>query len=424
MKHAVYAGSREVYDDMETSAKSLVANSDVDRIWFVIEDAEFPRPLPDYITCIDASDQSFFRMDGPNISSGYTYLAMMRAALCRILPFGVDRVLSLDADTVCIGDVSPVWDIDLEGRYFAAAREAHRSYAELLYTNTGVCLYNLDALRDGKADEVIGVLNSTRFTWLEQDVFNYLCQGRIAVMDGNYNANDWTEHDDPKLIHFAGRSDWRDDPNVVMYRNMTWEQARGCEKRVLIAVPTFDKAEPECFKAIYDMEKPCLCSFEFVKGYGIAKARNDIARRAVEGGYDYVLMVDSDVVVPHDALALMLEGDADVVFGCYPRKNTSTGQSELFSEGRDFGDENNIPYAQLDLEGNRIEVKGSGMGCTLIKTASFERVGFPWFEYVQYSDGNVLSEDLRFCEKAEGVLKMQADTRVRCGHIGSHAQYR
>lgn len=418
MKHAVYTGSRDVYADMAASAKSLAAHSDVDRIWFLIEDPEFPTELPDYVTCVDVSGQRFFDRNGPNMGSGYTYLAMMRAALCHVLP-DVDKVLSLDCDTVCVGDVSGLWDIDLEGRYFAAAREPHRCYCDVLYTNTGVCLYNLDMLRDGKADEVISVLNSARFQYVEQDVMNCLCQGRIAEMDGDYNANDWTEHGSPRILHFAGHSDWRGRPEAAMYRDMPWEDVR--KPRVLVAVPLADKAEPAVFKALWDMRKPCPCSFDYVRGYVTDRARNEIARRALDGGYTHVMMVDSDVVVPADAMERLLLG-GDVVLGCYPRKNTSTGQSELFADGEDFTDANNVPYASLG--DGRFAVKGGGMGCALISTGVFREVAFPWFDYVMYPSGDVLSEDLSFCVKcAEAGIGIEADAGVRCGHIGSQIQY-
>lgn len=419
MKHAVYSGSRNVYEDMVTAAKSLAANSDVDKIWFLIEDQEFPYPLPDYVECMDVSHQPYFDPGGPNMSSGYTYLAMMRAALCYLFP-DVDKILSLDIDTICVKDVSDIWNIPLRDCYFAASKEEHRSYAELLYTNTGVALYNLSKLRDGKTDEVIDVLNKKKYTWVEQDVMNYLCQGHIAEMDGNYNANDWTKHNDPKIMHFAGRGEWRNRPEVLKYKNTDWSDIKREKKKVLIAVPSYDKAEPATFKAIYEMNKPCTCDFEYVKGYGAAKARNDIAKKAINGGYEYVMMIDSDVIVPKDALELMLEGTADIVLGCYPRKNTTTGQSELFTFGKDYNNENNISYATLDQSADRIDVKGGGMGCVLIKTEVFNKIPFPWFNYVEYKDGNVLSEDLSFCEKAKGIA-IQCDTRVRCGHIGATA---
>lgn len=223
MKHAVYTGSRNLYADMVTACKALLRNSDVDRIWLLVE-SEFPYELPPEVTAVDVSGQTFFKPDGPNMGSRYTYLAMMRAALCHVID--ADKVLSLDVDTLAVQDVSDAWDIPLDGYYFAAAQERHRCYEGLLYTNTGVALYNLSRLRDGKADEVIEVLNTRRYTWVEQDVMNYLCQGRIALMDGNLNACDWTEHPSPRLLHFAGHRDWRERPELHAYRDMTWDEAR------------------------------------------------------------------------------------------------------------------------------------------------------------------------------------------------------
>lgn len=227
MKHAVYCGTRNVYGDMETAAKSLVANSDVDRVHFFIEDAEFPSELPDIIECHDVSGQRFFPKGGANSDTPYTYMTMMRAALCHVLD-DLDVVLSLDTDTICVEDASDVWDIDIEGRYFAASPESWAlSRPGLFYCNTGVSLYNLDMLRDGKADEVIDVLNRHYFMWPEQDALNYLCQGRIACMPPAYNWCPWVMQSFtpvPRIVHYAARDDWRDEPPVRKYRGMSWRE--------------------------------------------------------------------------------------------------------------------------------------------------------------------------------------------------------
>ena len=225
-RYAAYCGTRAIYGDMETSAKSLIGTTDVDRVYFIIEDAEFPNPLPDIVETIDMGGQTFFKPDGPNMKSRYTWMAMMRIALCHILP--VDRVLSLDADTIFMKDAGGVWDLPIDDCYLAATPEWHRSEHGLQYCNFGVVLYNLAKLRDGKADECIEVLNRHYFEWVEQDVGNYLCQGRICEMPTRYNSNYWTDRDapDPTIKHYAGvkRPKWINRMEVARWRNMPWEE--------------------------------------------------------------------------------------------------------------------------------------------------------------------------------------------------------
>ena len=226
-KHAAYCGTRNIYGDMETAAKSLVAMSDVDVVHLVIEDAEFPSELPPIVQVHDVSGQTYFAPDGPNAANGWTYMVLMRTALCHVLP-RVGRVLSLDCDTVCMEDVSDVWELPVDDCYFAAVPEWHKSGNGLMYCNAGVALYNLRKLRDGKADEVIDVLNRRRYTWPDQDVLNYLCQGRIADMPSCYNSNWWTDKNAPgaRIVHFAGvqREGWVNDPRVTRWRDMSWDE--------------------------------------------------------------------------------------------------------------------------------------------------------------------------------------------------------
>lgn len=190
--------------------------------------------------------------------------------------------------------------------------------------------------------------------------------------------------------------------------------------RILIAVPTFESVRPETFKSIYGLRVPegCIAMFDFVRGYDCARARNLIAEEALEGGFDAVLMVDSDMVLPSDALALLAEGDCPVVLGTYPRRGETAG-SEVFLTGmRDFTDANRVRFA--DMPEGRFEAKGGGLGCALIRTDALMAVPRPWFRYVEYDSGDVLSEDNYFCDAcARAGLRIEADGRVRCGHVSA-----
>ena len=225
-KIAIYTGSRNIYSDMEMAAKALTANSDVDKIYFLIEDDIFPNDLPDHIQVMNVSDQEYFMPWSPNMTTRFTYFAMLRAALGDIFP-QYDRVLSLDCDTIPVRDVSHLWELPINDYYFAAAQEPHRSHDGLLYTNVGVCLMNLKRLRETeKTYECIDVLNARRYTFVDQDVMNYLCQGYIYDMPSEYNATNFTNPcQNPRIIHFAGmkRENWLKHPKAKFYNNTSWD---------------------------------------------------------------------------------------------------------------------------------------------------------------------------------------------------------
>lgn len=257
-KHAAYCGTRNIYGDMETAAKSLIANSDVTDVWFVIEDDEFPSDLPSMIHCVNVSSQPWIDRNGPNAKTKWTWMVLIRAALCHVLP-DVDKVLSLDCDTIVRSNVSDVWDLPVDGCYYAAVTEDLKSNHGLQYANFGVALFNLDKLRDGKADECIDVLNKRKYTWPEQDVFNYLCQGRICEMPKRYNDMYFNgKVDNPAITHYAAkrREQWTSEPEPTRYRNMSWEEVMRLHDETVygkvLFVSNHSLERDEALRVIYD----------------------------------------------------------------------------------------------------------------------------------------------------------------------------
>lgn len=192
--------------------------------------------------------------------------------------------------------------------------------------------------------------------------------------------------------------------------------------KILIAVPTFENIQPEVFKAIYNLD-PCghELDFDFVKGYDCAIARNEIARRAQAGQYDYVLMVDSDTQIPPDTLKLMLDPPVDVCLGVCPRKNTKEGKTAIIKLRAQVYSDN---YYYSDLPEGRVRVKGGGFACALIRTNVFTRLDFPWFQYTTNAEGGTMSEDYYFCQNAHMMeIEIWMEPRVRCGHLARYYQY-
>ena len=199
--------------------------------------------------------------------------------------------------------------------------------------------------------------------------------------------------------------------------------------RVLIAVPTFENIYPDTFKSRYDLDKPCECMFEFVRGYDCATARNNIAEKAKELGATHVLMVDSDVVLPKDALVNLMAHDVDVCFGYYAhrnRANDDTQKTNLCKLG-ELNYTNQFTFAEIAAKTEEMfRVHGGGMGCALIKTDVFRKLPYPWYDWVNYGDANrgMLSEDLYFCALCRtSKIPIWADVRVGCGHLLRHVQW-
>ena len=222
MRAAVYSGTRNVYEQMMTAAKSLLMHSNVETIYFLIEDDEFPYELPNEIKCINVSNQTFFPKDGPNFNNVCTYMVLIRAAYTKIFPH-LNRILSIDMDTVVNENISDLWDLDLTDYYIAAVEEHDLSMKEGSYFNMGVAMLNLEKIRnDGKDDEMINALNTYWYRYKEQDCFNEFFRGKALILPSDYNcclqANP-PKHE--KVTHFAGLYKLEQFPHFDFYKNIS-----------------------------------------------------------------------------------------------------------------------------------------------------------------------------------------------------------
>ena len=221
-KVAVYAGTRNLYEQMFVCLKSLLANTRMDRVYLLIEDDEFPYALPDVCRIMNVSEQQFFPSGSPNFNTPWSYMSLMRCVLGYILPDEEHRVLWLDCDTIVNDDISDLFEIDMAGSFYAGAMEPDKSRGIFVYINAGVMLCNLDLLRESaKEFELASYLNSFRLRWADQDTINLLCQGHIRVIGSEYNQNAFTlPCTRPKVIHYAAVKDFQKDWAYQRYLNL------------------------------------------------------------------------------------------------------------------------------------------------------------------------------------------------------------
>lgn len=174
-----------------------------------------------------------------------------RLLLPQLLP-SYHKALYLDADMICLHDVAELFDMDVEGQLIAACKDADtagiyngididvgqpdkKNYMDNVlcidnpydYFQAGTILFNLDEWRRSiDVEEVIAFARKDEWQLLDQDVLNYVCQGRVAFADmawnvmfdlGGFRIREIISHapaelyeaylaarNEPKIVHYAG----------------------------------------------------------------------------------------------------------------------------------------------------------------------------------------------------------------------------
>lgn len=208
--------------------------------------------------------------------------------------------------------------------------------------------------------------------------------------------------------------------SVEQNQNANTSYEKKTMKKILIAIPTNRYIEPETFKSIYDLDIPegYTTEFQFFYGYQIDQIRNLIAEWARR--YDYLFSVDSDIILPKDALTKMLAADCDIVTGMYIQRIPDTHTLELYMV-TPTGGMSNIPYEMIEPHRGLVEIAGCGFGCCLVKGEVFRTLEYPHFFYKSaLTMHETVSEDVYFCMKArEHGFKVWVDTTIVCDHKGS-----
>ena len=238
MKHAVYSGTRNLYEQMVWAAKSLYANSSVDVVHFLIEDDAFPYNLPDFVVTHNVGEyaKKVFPDTCVNAGTHFTRFALVRVCYPELFP-DLDYIVQLDVDTVCVDNVDELWRLDMSDVWFAAAEETlsgYNPYRADAYYNVGVCVFNLAQMREDNAQaQLVSFINTVRANCVEQDALNYYgtMYQRIAELPTRYNENRACGYtDNPAIVHYVGYMDWQTNPNLPrreylkLYRDKTWSE--------------------------------------------------------------------------------------------------------------------------------------------------------------------------------------------------------
>lgn len=190
--------------------------------------------------------------------------------------------------------------------------------------------------------------------------------------------------------------------------------------RILIYCPVY-RLEPETLHAILTLERgdhgvQILFDYENPPGderltilYKYSRMRATVLAR----DFDAVLIIESDIIPPKDALTKLVDCGSDLATGLYMfrRSKPYVCNAARYIQGHDWADQSYsiFPDDLLKVWGKKIRVSGLGIGCILIKRHVLEAVSFVDCGQCHCDWG--FSRDVLRCG-----YKTICDMSIICGH--------
>ena len=204
----VYAITRNFYERMLPSYRSLMKHNPKAKVYVLAEDDEIGLP----VEVINVKDQTTFPQSGPNYRNAFTYINLMKVCYPSLLP--VNKVIHLDADTIVCDSLEPFWKTDVAGKWLAAVPEYNGRYKPFgdTYYNMGVALINLAQIRKDKIEpEMVRYLNTVRQPFADQDAWHFvgIVRDKFVPVPVRFNESYPTgTTDNPAIIHYCGIVNW------------------------------------------------------------------------------------------------------------------------------------------------------------------------------------------------------------------------
>lgn len=183
--------------------------------------------------------------------------------------------------------------------------------------------------------------------------------------------------------------------------------------KILIAIPTLDYVHVDFMKSLLALTEAIECPHEISiqSGTLVYMAREKLANKAINEGFDFVLWLDSDMVFQPTLLEDLQFSRKDFITGVYQARRP--GFTSCIFEKIDLDSFRSVERYPSDI----FRVEGCGFGCVLIKTEILKHVMQTYKTCFMPIKG--YGEDIAFCLRARDLgYKLYCDPHVVCGHIG------
>lgn len=134
------------------------------------------------------------------VPDGHITQAMYyRYMFAELLPAELTRIIYMDSDIICQGDILPLWQVELGGHLLGATRDLgeEKSCARIglingRYFNSGVLVMDLTKWREQKLVNKLFAwlkqVQGSKVLWGDQDALNAVIDGEFAEIPRTYNC--------------------------------------------------------------------------------------------------------------------------------------------------------------------------------------------------------------------------------------------
>lgn len=199
------------------------------------------------------------------------------------------------------------------------------------------------------------------------------------------------------------------------------------EPKIMIAVPMFHTVDTQFMTSLMGIKKVGKTQVVTLAGSLVYKARNALALKAIQDGFDYILWLDSDMVFEPDILEKLYahaEDGKEYITGIYFRRTFPTCpiiSKELVwkrDEKTGMVTTNEDPYMDYPRD-SVFQIKASGFGLLLTKVSMLVEVA-KRFSQSPFDPLPAFGEDYSFCWRLNRIGgEMWCDSSIKAGHIGT-----
>jgi len=227
MMNILYCGDRGIKEGVLVSILSLLKhNSGVLRIYILTINYEDTKAFPEraahfldkivrkknpksFVKRIDATEVFVEELPKKNMGSYFTPCSMLRLYADRVPGLPKDKILYLDYDVVCRGDLREFYETDLAGIEAAGVLDIYGknfyryNFPKTDYMNSGVMLFNMrECEKTGCLKKAVSLCQKRWMMLADQAALNKSIKKR-KLMPRKYNEQGERPQTDTVLHHFS-----------------------------------------------------------------------------------------------------------------------------------------------------------------------------------------------------------------------------